>query len=141
MLKLTKTGIGLLTKQYRSVLRKCLLINLGLAMAFSSNDVIAVEIYYLYANNTGNSGQYTFTVTNYDAGNYYGRIVNYLGVRDMISTSLSNYFTKSEVQNIQSLNYYYTFRVDERVEAIEFAKELRSNKKEMSSLEREVCHA
>ena len=30
MLKLTKTGIGLLTKQYRSVLRKCLLLNLGL---------------------------------------------------------------------------------------------------------------
>ena len=27
MLKLTKTGIGLLTKQYRSVLRKCLLLN------------------------------------------------------------------------------------------------------------------
>ena len=30
MLKLTKTGIGLLTKQYRSVLKKCLLLNLGL---------------------------------------------------------------------------------------------------------------
>ena len=30
MLKLTKTGIGLLTRQYRSVLKKCLLINLGL---------------------------------------------------------------------------------------------------------------
>ena len=30
MLKLTKTGIGLLTKQYRSVLRKCLLLNLWL---------------------------------------------------------------------------------------------------------------
>ena len=29
MLKLTKTGIGLLTRQYRSVLKKCLLINLG----------------------------------------------------------------------------------------------------------------
>ena len=35
----------------------------------------------------------------------------------------------------QLYNYYYTFRVDERVEAIEFAKELRSNKKEMSSLD------
>ena len=30
MLKLTKTGIGLLTRQYRSVLHKCFLINLGL---------------------------------------------------------------------------------------------------------------
>ena len=30
MLKLTKTGIGLLTRQYRSVLKKCRLINVGL---------------------------------------------------------------------------------------------------------------
>ena len=30
MLKLTKTGIGLLTRQYRSVLHKCFLINVGL---------------------------------------------------------------------------------------------------------------
>ena len=30
MLKLTKTGIGLLTRQYRSVLRKCWMINVGL---------------------------------------------------------------------------------------------------------------
>ena len=29
MLKLTKTGIGLLTRQYRSVLKKCRLINVG----------------------------------------------------------------------------------------------------------------
>ena len=35
----------------------------------------------------------------------------------------------------QLYNYYYTFRVDERVEAIEFAEELRSDKKEMSSLD------
>ena len=30
MLKLTKTGIGLLTRQYRSVLKKCWAINVGL---------------------------------------------------------------------------------------------------------------
>ena len=30
MLRLTKTGLGLLTRQYRSVLRKCWLINVGL---------------------------------------------------------------------------------------------------------------
>ena len=39
------------------------------------------------------------------------------------------------VKDIQSLNYYYTFRVDERIETIEFTKELRNNKKEMSSLD------
>ena len=54
---------------------------------------------------------------------------------------LTNYYTKSEtysrneIANLDSLNYYYTFRMDERVEVIEFAKELRSNKKEMSSLD------
>ncbi|MBQ7632957.1 MAG: hypothetical protein IJS88_02430, partial [Alphaproteobacteria bacterium] len=30
MLKLSETGIGLLTRQYRSVLKKCFLINVGL---------------------------------------------------------------------------------------------------------------
>jgi len=43
MLKLTKTGIGLLTKQYRSVLRKCLLLNFGLLFILP-NKVEAVEI-------------------------------------------------------------------------------------------------
>ena len=37
MLKLTKTGIGLLSKQYRSVLRKCLLCNLGIFTFFLPN--------------------------------------------------------------------------------------------------------
>ena len=36
MLKLTKTGIGLLTKQYRSVLRKCLLLNFGVFITYAS---------------------------------------------------------------------------------------------------------
>ena len=33
MLKLTKTGVGLLTRQYRSVLKKCWAINVGLFVA------------------------------------------------------------------------------------------------------------
>ena len=36
MLKLTKTGIGLLTRQYRSFLKKCRLINVGLFFALSA---------------------------------------------------------------------------------------------------------
>ena len=35
MLKLTRTGIGLLTRQYRSVLKKCFLINAGLFFALA----------------------------------------------------------------------------------------------------------
>ena len=41
MLKLTKTGIGLLTKQYRSVLRKCFLLNLGLTVFVTITPKIA----------------------------------------------------------------------------------------------------
>ena len=44
MLKLTKTGIGLLMNQYRSVLRKCLLCNIGIftILAINSN-VLALD--------------------------------------------------------------------------------------------------
>ena len=46
MMKLTRTAIGLLTAQYRSVLRKCMLINLGLfalgaAIVAAPSDVYA----------------------------------------------------------------------------------------------------
>ena len=42
MLKLTKTGIGLLTRQYRAVLKKCFLINLGI---FAATTVLTTEAY------------------------------------------------------------------------------------------------
>ena len=71
MLKLTKTGIGLLTKQYRSVLRKCLLLNLGLFTTITSfTDVIpniakAVEIgSYAYSDATGNYNGWNNVVSN-----------------------------------------------------------------------------
>ena len=38
MLKLTKTGIGLLTRQYRSVLKKCWLINVGFILGIIPHD-------------------------------------------------------------------------------------------------------
>lgn len=44
LLRLTRTGIGLLTRQYRSVLKKCWLINVGLFTAgvvLASNEVVA----------------------------------------------------------------------------------------------------
>ena len=53
MLKLTKTGIGLLTRQYRSVLRKCWLLNLGLftlgaAMVPNEAEAIGANNFSLY---------------------------------------------------------------------------------------------
>ena len=43
MLKLTRTGIGLLTRQYRSVLKKCFLIDAGLFFALAPTYVWAVD--------------------------------------------------------------------------------------------------
>ena len=51
MLKLTKTGIGLLTKQYRSVLRKCLLLNLGIFALTMTNIIIQHNAYALTEGN------------------------------------------------------------------------------------------
>ena len=51
MMKLSKTGIGLLTNQYRSVLRKCALINAGLFLALApveANAVSSMSTYCLY---------------------------------------------------------------------------------------------
>ena len=48
MLKLTKTGIGLLTKQYRSVLRKCLLLNLGFITLVTSNSLSSAPSNYIF---------------------------------------------------------------------------------------------
>ena len=44
MLKLTKTGIGLLTRQYRSVLHKCWMINVGLWQAMGDAVSKAVSV-------------------------------------------------------------------------------------------------
>ena len=54
MLKLTKTGIGLLTKQYRSVLRKCLIANLCILYPLTSDAQYAM----LYGDNTFIGNQY-----------------------------------------------------------------------------------
>ena len=73
MLKLTKTGIGLLTRQYRSVLKKCWAINVGVFAIFTSSanalirlftseqiayqQISASQIYYLSSSESdANSG-------------------------------------------------------------------------------------
>ena len=54
MLKLTKTGIGLLTRQYQSVLKKCLLINFGIFTLIYSKNVEA----YSWTNLVAYTGNY-----------------------------------------------------------------------------------
>ena len=230
MLKLTKTGIGLLTKQYRSVLRKCLAVNVGLFFititltssypkrAFSvvelDDGAYATTRGIAIGYNTKVSGENSIAIGHgYDTGvtevssSYsvavgsastvigdvsvaLGHATKAAGIYSTVlggfsralannsvalgSNSIANdadtisvghlstdrfpgnealygsdYFRR--IVNVadginahdavtlgqlnDALNYYYTFRVDERVEVIDSAKELRSNKKEMSSLD------
>ena len=269
MLKLTKTAVGLLTKQYRSVLRKCLLLNLGLFVLPPMMGVIPNNVYASiiisddcggtsadglygvaigcnaiaknqggialgYQASTGNTdvmaawetalgsfahaegtystavghrayvyGTESITLGNHAVaranssvvlgshstasednvvsvghlstdlnwggsafgGDLFRRIVNVAegtGAHDAVTVSqLGNIAAGTKILNANSgsaitfgtesgqttvgiaistlanqlYNYYYTFRVDERTEVIEFANDLRSNKKEMSSLD------
>ena len=100
MLKLTKTGIGLLTKQYRSVLRKCLLLNFGVLICFSSQSDATYKLMM--------AGDGSFYITLNDGiENHYDVLYgwgDWMAQTNLINTKT----TLSEVQNIQSLNYYYT---------------------------------
>ena len=60
MLKLTKTGIGLLTKQYRSVLRKCFFLNLVFFSTVASlTGLLLTNSYSENINVTSSSTWYT----------------------------------------------------------------------------------
>ena len=91
MLKLTKTGIGLLTKQYRSVLRKCLLkniktfllmttiINIVPQISYSSQIVMNDSVDYIQAeivlNTRSDLNVYNGFVVNHYNGSSYSQIV------------------------------------------------------------------
>ena len=104
MLKLTKTGIGLLTKQYRSVLRKCLLINLGAFLLFQENAFS--ELYYAVTDNNNN----VVTLMRQRPDTRWSGVYDYHDVDSRLAgkADKSTTYTKTEVNNIQSLNYYYT---------------------------------
>ena len=103
MLKLTKTGIGLLTRQYRSVLKKCWAINVGLfAIMFSNIQHADASIKLRLAND-----RQVYLVNNSDAGTY-----DFLTTSDLssyvtsssLSSTLSNYVTSSSLSSTLS-NY------------------------------------
>ena len=192
MLKLTKTGIGLLTKQYRSVLRKCLLLNFGVFALTAANTIIQQNAYALTegtasgdrANAIGSdsvaSGEGSIALAPATKAMGFGSTAVGLGARALVKDALglghdafaynvgsvalgsesvasedyvisighlstdlrwndvaygSNLFRR--IVNVaagtgdndvvilkqlnDALNYYYTFRVDERDEAAEFA--------------------
>ena len=102
MLKLTKTGIGLLTRQYRSVLKKCLLINLGV---FTLGGILTVtnvraETWGILTL-TGDLGWGTITT-----GNGYSNISDwYIGNADIAIGRSFN--TQSSELSMQIDGYFY----------------------------------
>ncbi|MBR3676291.1 MAG: hypothetical protein IKN71_04065, partial [Alphaproteobacteria bacterium] len=134
MLKLTRTGIGLLTRQYRSVLHKCFLINFGLfalgaafvplesraevAPLTSTLDTIRAEsITYLQ----GTHGQYTLSTnkgsnTNsvmiggttyyYTPGSSDTAIVNLANTGGAALTKITNYQSGDDYVFTDGTNYY-----------------------------------
>ena len=136
MLKLTKTGIGLLTKQYRSVLKKCLLLNLGLMYMFypTLDNLFAFDysgyprsVDFIYDRYTRSDTRSNFIdiETSLSASAYpeyfHGQ---YFDLETFVVDVLEGRFVK----DIQSLNYYYTFRNDKTVESAEFTLFLNNEK-------------
>ena len=64
-MKLTKTGIGLLTRLYRSVLHKCFLINAGIFFALAPSAADAEDWGYMTPSGTSNPGWGTFADGSY----------------------------------------------------------------------------
>ena len=108
MLKLTKTGIGLLTRQYRSVFKKCWLINVGL---FTLSAVILpkdanAEFGFLNAFSTGRPVWGAFAGGGYS--NYFeyrsGNFASFVmaekpgGADHQLSMQIDGYFYQNEGQ-------------------------------------------
>ena len=139
MLKLTKTGIGLLTKQYRSVLRKCLIANLCIlypltSWAISKTGVSPISGYnyiyeYIYDRYTTNSYAYNNLDinTSLSSTNSYIHGSNF-DLEQFVADVVGGEFSYTKAQTDALLNYYYTFRNDKTVESAEFTLFLNNEK-------------
>ena len=86
MLKLTKTGIGLLTRQYRSVLKKCPLLNLGLFAIFTSSSANALLRLYTpqKVTNLNIPSEQIYYLSSFVSDDNYGAVFSWVEVRDMV---------------------------------------------------------
>ena len=135
MLKLTKTGIGLLTRQYRSVLKKCLLINLGSFAYFSlygasalhweTSKTIDGNIYWVYCDSYENCGAigggYVYATFDYTDANvlylhnngYTGSVTNGSGAlvtSGGVYSALNNYYRKEDLGGRQVIDFTRYFK-------------------------------
>ena len=112
MLKLTRTGIGLLTRQYRSVLKKCFLINAGLFLALAPN-VANASITWAETSEADRALSYNLS-TGIGTGVVNGYIYTYTRPNGAIATTYNSRGgtgsnTLSKTINILGTNY--TFNV------------------------------
>ena len=98
MLKLTKTGIGLLTRQYRSVLKKCFLINLGILIAMHSTKVEA-GIWFM------NDVNGNMKVCGLDGNTSYENCISMGAYNTNYMYLYQDLYSRNEIDNI--LNNYY----------------------------------
>ena len=89
-MKLTKTGIGLLTRLYRSVLKKCFLINAGLffALAPSAADATALPRQVINSGQTVNSISGSFS--NHTSSNLNGYFIYNAGTINSADVVMQN---------------------------------------------------
>ena len=110
MLKLTKTGIGLLTRQYRSVLKKCLLINAGLFAYFSFDGASAVH--FMATKYVGGETVYMYCESWTDCYNKGGGMIYSMYNSIEVNNTLDNYYQKTDKISIGSdgdggnINFY-----------------------------------
>ena len=104
MLKLTKTGIGLLTRQYRSVLKKCFLINLGILIAMHSTKVEA-GIWFM------NDADGNMKVCGLDGNTSYENCISMGAYNTNYMYLYQDLYTRNEINNaiyskLFAANYY-----------------------------------
>jgi hypothetical protein len=93
-----------------------------------------VSTYDGYATTIAGKADKATTLSGYGITNAYTKTEVDSLLADVSAPDMSNYYTKSqtysrdEIANLDSLNYYYTFRVDERIEAAEFTLFLNNEK-------------
>ena len=104
MLKLTKTGIGLLTRQYRSVLKKCFLLNTAFICLINTTHAGIKSNYDVYIEgNVINNGVY-YVIDAYDGRTY--RYFNFHSLLNDIVDEFANYAALNSTNTFRSTQYF-----------------------------------
>ncbi len=90
MMRLTRTGIGLLTAQYRSVLKKCFLINAGLFFALAPSVADAAELPRQVINSGQTVNSISGSFSNHTSSNLDGYFIYNAGTINSADVVMQN---------------------------------------------------